>query len=231
LKEAGDAPKMVLVDGVYSMGGDLAPLPEIVALSKRYGARLYLDDAHGLGVMGPGGRGTHQHFNVAKDVDVIMGTFSKAFASLGGVIAGNHDTIDFIQHHARSLIFSASMPPANVATVLACLDILEAEPTYPLKVHQVAEKVRTGLRDMGYDCGQSVTPIVPVMVGEQMATIAAWKAFYDHGVYVNPVLPPAVPPSKGLLRTSYMATHTDEHVHSILTAFNEVGLAAGLISS
>jgi 8-amino-7-oxononanoate synthase len=230
LKEAGDSPKMVLIDGVYSMGGDLAPLPEIAALSKRYGARLFVDDAHGLGVMGPGGRGTHLHFNVAKDVDVIMGTFSKAFASLGGVIAGNFDTIDFIQHHARSLIFSASMPPANVATVLACLDILEADPTYPLNVHQVAEKVRTGLRGMGYDCGQSVTPIVPVMIGEQMATIAAWKAFYDHGVYVNPVLPPAVPPSKGLLRTSYMATHTDEHVKTILTAFKQVGLSAGLIA-
>ena len=229
LKETGDKAKMVLIDGVYSMGGDLAPLPEIITLCKQYGARLFVDDAHGIGVMGEGGRGTHFHFNCVDGVDVIMGTFSKSFASLGGVIAGKAEVIDFIQHHARSFIFSASMPPANVATVLACLDVIEGDPTWPHRVHVQSAKVRTGLREMGYDTGGSVTPIVPVMIGEQMATVHAWKAFFEHGIYVNPVVPPAVPPNKGLLRTSYMATHTDAHVAAILKAFKEVGTAQGFI--
>jgi 8-amino-7-oxononanoate synthase len=230
LKENTDAPKMVIVDGVYSMGGDLAPVPEIAGLCKKYGARFFLDDAHGLGVMGDGGRGTHFHFNRVDDVDVVMGTFSKSFASLGGVIAGSREVIDYIQHHARSLIFSASMPPANVATVLACLDVVEADPSYVAQVHKQSAKVRTALRGMGFNCGDSVTPIVPVIIGSEMNTIFAWKAFYEHGVYVNPVLPPGVPPNKSLLRTSYMATHTDEQIERIIKAFKEVGTRIGLIS-
>ncbi len=229
LKETEGAARMVLVDGVYSMGGDLAPLPEMVALCKRYGARLFVDDAHGIGVMGPGGRGTHFHFNCVDDVDLIMGTFSKSFGSLGGVIAGDRDVIDYIMHHARSLIFSASMPPANVASVLACLDIIEEDPSYVQRVHQQSTKVRDGLRGMGFNCGDSVTPIVPVFVGDEMKTIFTWKAMFEHGVYVNPVLPPGVPPSKSLLRTSYMATHTDEHVRKVLEAFNQVGKQMELI--
>ncbi len=230
LKENADAPKMVIVDGVYSMGGDLAPVPEIADLCKKYGARFFVDDAHGLGVMGDGGRGTHFHFNRVDDVDVVMGTFSKSFASLGGVIAGSREVIDYIQHHARSLIFSASMPPANVATVLACLDVVEADPSYVAQVHKQSAKVRTALRGMGFNCGDSVTPIVPVIIGSEMNTIFAWKAFYEHGVYVNPVLPPGVPPNKSLLRTSYMATHTDEQIERIIKAFKEVGTRIGLIS-
>jgi len=230
LKENTDAPKMVIVDGVYSMGGDLAPVPEIADLCKKYGARFFVDDAHGLGVMGDGGRGTHFHFNRVDDVDVVMGTFSKSFASLGGVIAGSREVIDYIQHHARSLIFSASMPPANVATVLACLDVVEADPSYVAQVHKQSAKVRTALRGMGFNCGDSVTPIVPVIIGSEMNTIFAWKAFYEHGVYVNPVLPPGVPPNKSLLRTSYMATHTDEQIERIIKAFKEVGTRIGLIS-
>jgi 8-amino-7-oxononanoate synthase len=229
LKETEGAARMVLIDGVYSMGGDLAPLPELVALCKRYGARLFVDDAHGIGVMGPGGRGTHFHFNCVDDVDLIMGTFSKSFGSLGGVIAGDRDVIDYIMHHARSLIFSASMPPANVASVLACLDIIEEDPTYVRRVHQQSTKVRNGLRAMGYNCGESVTPIVPVFVGDEMKTIFTWKAMFEHGVYVNPVLPPGVPPSKSLLRTSYMATHTDAHVQKVLEGFKDVGAQMGLI--
>ena len=229
--ESPKAGKMVLIDGVYSMGGDLAPLPEIIQLCKQYGARLFVDDAHGIGVMGPGGRGTHFHFNCVNDVDVVMGTFSKSFASLGGVIAGKKDVIDFIQHHARSFIFSASMPPANVATVIECLNIIEEDPDHVKKVHVQSSKVRTALRGMGYDTGASVTPIVPVMIGEQMATIHAWRAFYDHGVYVNPVVPPATPPNKGLLRTSYMATHTDEQIERIIQAFQDVGVSHGLIQA
>lgn len=229
LKETADRRKMVMVDGVYSMGGDLAPLPEIVDLCQRYGARLFVDDAHGLGVMGPGGRGTHFHFNCVEGVDLIMGTFSKSFASLGGVVAGDRDVIDYIQHHARSLIFSASMPPANVATVLACLDIVEEDPSYVERVHAIAARVRDGLRAMGYNCGDSVTPIVPVIIGNEMHTVFMWKALFENGVYTNPVLPPGVPPNKSLLRTSYMATHTDEHVETVLRVFAKVGEETGFL--
>jgi 8-amino-7-oxononanoate synthase len=229
LKDTQGAPSMVIVDGVYSMGGDLAKVPEIIALCKQYGARFFLDDAHGLGVMGPGGRGTAWHFNAIDDVDLVMGTFSKSFASLGGVIAGGKDVIDYIQHHARSFIFSASMPPANVAAVLACLDIIEETPSYVQNVHRQAAKVRTALREMGYNCGESVTPVVPVYTGSEMNTIFAWKSFYDHGIYVNPVVPPGVPPNKSLLRTSYMASHTDEQIERVIKAFYEVGTYIGLI--
>lgn len=229
LKESGETPKMIVVDGVYSMGGDLAPLPQIIELAKEYGARLFVDDAHGLGVMGQGGRGTHVHFGCVDEVDLVMGTFSKSFASLGGVVAGNQDVIDYIQHHARSLIFSASMPPANVATVLACLDVIEEDPSYVGRVHVQAAKVREKLRTLGYDCGQSVTPIVPVFIKNEMHTVFIWKSLYDHGVYTNPVLPPAVPPSKSLLRTSYMATHTDAQIETVLDVFETVGQETGYL--
>ncbi len=231
LQENEDASKMVIIDGVYSMGGDLAPLTEITDLAKKYNARVYLDDAHGIGVMGEGGRGTHFHFNRVNEVDIVMGTFSKSFASLGGVVAGNKDVIEYIQHKARSLIFSASMPPANVATVMACLDIVEADPDYPKQVHRNAAKVRDALRSMGFDCGESVTPVVPVMIGSDMNTVFAWRACFDAGIYVNPVLPPGVPPNKSLLRTSYMATHTDEQLDRVIEAFRIVGTKTGLISS
>lgn len=229
LKQTGDAARLVIVDGVYSMGGDLARLPEIVALCQQYGARLFVDDAHGLGVMGDGGRGTAQHFGVTGQVDLIMGTFSKSFASLGGVIAGEQDVIDFIQHHARSFIFSASMPPASAAAVLACLDIIEADPSYVQQVHRQAAKVRAALRDMGYNCGESVTPIIPVIIGDEMRTVFAWRSFFDYGIYTNPVVPPGVPPNRSLLRTSYMATHTDDQVARIIQGFYEVGVRTGLI--
>ncbi len=229
LKEVGDKPKMVLVDGVYSMGGDLAPLDVITELCQRYGARLFVDDAHGLGVMGEGGRGTHFHFNVVDKVDLVMGTFSKSFASLGGVVAGDKDVIDYIQHHARSLIFSASMPPANVATVLACLDVIEEDPSYVQRVHVQANKAREGLRRLGYNTGDSVTPIVPVIIGNEMHTVFLWQALFNNGVYTNPVLPPGVPPSKSLLRTSYMATHTDEQIEQVLQIFAKVGEETGFL--
>lgn len=229
-EESPKAGVMVIIDGVYSMGGDIAPVPEISKLCKQYGARLFVDDAHGLGVIGEGGRGTCVHLNCVDDADLIMGTFSKSFASLGGVIAGDRDTIDFITHKARSFIFSASMPPANCATVLACLDIIEADPEYPKRVLHVADIIRHGLKDMGYNIGESETPIVPIIIGSEMNTVFAWKAFYDAGLYTNPVLPPGVPPNKSLLRTSYMATHTPEHAERILTIFKDVGAKIGLIS-
>jgi 8-amino-7-oxononanoate synthase len=229
LKDNPDAAKMIIVDGVYSMGGDLAPVPQIVELAKEYGARFFVDDAHGLGVMGKGGRGTAIHFGCANEVDLIMGTFSKSFASLGGVIAGDGEVIEFIKHRARSFIYSASMPPANVATVLACLDVIEHDPSYVARVHKQSGKVRAALRDMGYDVGSSVTPIIPVIIGTEMNCVFSWRAFFDAGLYTNPVLPPACPPNKSLLRTSYMATHTDEQIERIIGLFHDVGIQTGLI--
>ena len=222
LAEHAGRPAMVLVDGVYSMGGDIARLPEIISVARRHGARVFVDDAHGLGVVGPGGRGTAAHFGCTAEVDIMMGTFSKSFASVGGVIAGSDEVIEYVRHNARSLLFSAALPPANVAAALAALDVLEAEPDRPRHAHRHAERVRRELRAMGYDCGASETPIVPVHIGEEFETIGAWKGLIERGVYTNPVVTPAVPPGRGLLRTSYMSTHTDEQVDHVIAAFSDL---------
>jgi 8-amino-7-oxononanoate synthase len=224
-----DAGVLVVVDGVYSMGGDLAPLPELIPVVKKHGARLMVDDAHSLGVMG-GGRGTAAHFDVTPDVDLIMGTFSKSFASLGGFIAGDEDVIHYIQHHARSLIFSASMPASNVAAVMAALDIMETEPARVQRLWQVTERMRSGLKAMGFNMGPSVTPIIPIIVGDRERTLIAWKMAFEAGLYTNPVFAPAVPPDRGLLRTSYMATHTDEQIDRALNILGDVGRQLGLIN-
>jgi 8-amino-7-oxononanoate synthase len=223
-----DAGKLVVVDGVFSMGGDIAPLPEIVPLCQKHGARLMVDDAHSIGVLG-GGRGTAAHFGLVDQVDLAMGTFSKSFASLGGFIAGATDVIHFIQHHARSLIFSASMPPANAAAALAALEVMQEEPERIARVNQIGERMRAEFRRLGFNLGASETPIVPVIIGEDTHTFMAWKALYEGGVYTNPVISPAVPPGSALLRTSYMATHTDEQLDRVLAAFAQVGQALGLI--
>lgn len=228
LQKAGDAAKLVVVDGVFSMGGDIAPLPEIVPLCKRYEARLMVDDAHSVGVLGRG-RGTAAHFGLADEVDLVMGTFSKSFASLGGFIAGNADIVHYIQHHARSLIFSASMPAHCVAPVLAALDVLEDEPELVERLWNVAERMRTGLKTLGFNTGASETPIIPVIIGGDDETFVTWKALYDAGVYTNPVISPAVPKGMALLRTSYMATHTDEQIDRALGIFEQVGRQMGLI--
>lgn len=223
-----EAGKLVIVDGVYSMGGDIAPLPEIVEISKRHGARILLDDAHGIGVLGEG-RGTAAHFGLTDEIDLIMGTFSKSFASIGGFISGNADVVHFIQHHARSLIFSASLPAPNAAAVLAALDIIENEPEYVHRVLDNAEYMRAGLRRLGYDIGASNTAIIPLIIGDDIRTVLAWRALINEGVYTNPVLPPGVPPNKSLLRTSYMATHTREHLDRALEALEIVGENLDLI--
>jgi 8-amino-7-oxononanoate synthase len=220
---------LVVVDGVYSMGGDLAPLPEIVPLVKKYGARLMVDDAHSLGVMGEG-RGTAAHFGLEDDVDLIMGTFSKSFASLGGFIAGTEEVVHYIKHHARSLIFSASMPASNVAAVLAALDIIEDEPQRLARLWAVTERMRSGLAGMGFNMGPSVTPIIPIIVGERERTLIAWKMCFEAGLYTNPVFAPAVPPDRGMLRTSYMATHTDDQIDRALNILGGVGRELGLIA-
>ncbi len=222
------AGKLVVVDGVFSMGGDLAPLPEILPVCRAHGARLMVDDAHAIGVVG-GGRGTAAHFGVNDQVDLIMGTFSKSFASLGGFIAGDDDVVHFIQHHARSLIFSASMSPANTAAALAALHVMEQEPERIDRVNQVAKHMRTEFRQMGFDVGNTVTPIIPIIIGDDMPTIIAWKALYEAGVYTNPVIPPAVPSGSSLLRTSYMATHTDVQLEYVLSTFREVGERLSII--
>jgi len=220
--------RMVIVDGVYSMGGDLAPLPEIIPVCQKFGARLMVDDAHSFGVMG-NGHGTSAHFGVTDQVDLIMGTFSKSFASLGGFIAGDRDTLHYIQHTARSLMFSASMPASNVATVLAALDIMENEPEHCERLWEVTERMRNGLKDMGFNTGPSVTPIIPIIIGEMRETFLAWKMCFEAGLYTNAVVDPAVPPDQGILRTSYMATHTDEQIDQALNILGEVGRELGLI--
>ena len=222
-----DAGRLVVVDGVFSMGGDIAPLPEIVPLCQKYGARLMVDDAHSVGVLG-GGRGTEAHFGLIDQVDLTMGTFSKSFASLGGFIAGAADVIHYIQHHARSLIFSASMPPANTAAVLAALEVMQEEPERIARLNQIGERMRAGLRQLGFDVGASATPIVPVIIGDDMRTFLAWKTLYEAGIYTNPVISPAVPPELALLRTSYMATHTDEQIDRVLAAFAQLSQMMGL---
>jgi 8-amino-7-oxononanoate synthase len=216
-----DAGKLVVVDGVFSMSGELAPLPEMIPICKKYGARLMVDDAHGCGVVGRG-RGTAAHFDVIEDVDLIVGTFSKSFASIGGFVAGDEATIHWIQHLARSLIFSASLPAPNVAAALAALDVMEAEPERVDRVNAIADQMRDGYRDLGLDVGESTTPIVPICVGDSLKAMTFWRALFDAGVYANVAIPPAVPHDGALLRTSYMATHTDEQMKRVLETFAAV---------
>jgi 8-amino-7-oxononanoate synthase len=213
--------KLVIVDGVFSMGGDIAKLPELIPICKKYGARFMSDDAHAIGVLG-GGRGTGHHFGIQQDVDLVMGTFSKSLASVGGFIAGPKEAVHFIQMFARPFMFSASLPPSNVATVLACLDVLEAEPERVERVNTIAARVRAELRAMGYNIGETETPIVPIIIGDMMKALEAWKIFFEAGIYLNVALPPSVPPELSLLRTSYMATHTDEQVDRVLEVFKKV---------
>ncbi|MHB0877146.1 MAG: aminotransferase class I/II-fold pyridoxal phosphate-dependent enzyme [Anaerolineae bacterium] len=222
------AGRLVVVDGVYSMGGDIAPLPEIIDVCKRHEARLMVDDAHAIGVIGEG-KGTAAHFGVTDQVDLIMGTFSKSFASLGGFIAGSDTIIHYIQHFARSFIFSASATPAAVAAARAALEIMKAEPERRVRLMAIASRMRDEYRKMGYNIGGSETPIIPIYIGEEDMTLGLWKTLFDNGVYTNPVLPPGVPPGKALLRTSYMATHTDEQLDRVLQTFYTVGKGLGVI--
>jgi 8-amino-7-oxononanoate synthase len=224
-----DQGKLVVVDGVFSMAGDIAPLPEIIALCKKYDAQLMVDDAHSTGVLGENGRGTAAHFGVTEGVDLIMSTFSKSFASLGGFIAGDEPVIHYIQHHARSLMFSASMPAANVAACLAALEVMRTEPERPKRLMAIADKMRQGYQQLGYNIGDSETPVIPIIIGDDMPTFMMWRALFDAGVYTNAVVPPGVPPNKSLLRTSYMATHTDEQMDRVLLLFEQVGKGVGII--
>ncbi len=221
--------KLVIVDGVYSMTGEIAPLPEIIKICKKYNARFMVDDAHAIGVLGEYGRGTTNHFKVQNDVDLIMGTFSKSFASLGGFIAGDEDVIFYIQHVARSFIFSAAISPPNLASALKALEIMQEEPERIENLRRISEKWRNGLRLLGFDIGNTQTPIVPVYIRDKWKTVYMWKELLEEGIYVNPVVPPGVPPGSSLLRTSCMATHTDEHIERGLEIFKKVGKKLGVI--
>jgi 8-amino-7-oxononanoate synthase len=222
------AGRLVVVDGVFSMGGDIAPLPQIAEVCKRYGARLMVDDAHSLGVLG-GGRGTAAHYGMTDQVDLIMGTFSKSFASLGGFIAGDAQVISYIQHFARSFIFSASIPPAQAAAAQAALEVMETDSAMYDRLWANTKKMREGLQALGFDTGPSVTPIIPLMVGDDERVLMFWKLVFDAGAFVNCVLSPAVPQGLQLIRTSYMATHTDEQLDRALAILGVAGQAVGLI--
>jgi len=228
LQQNAEKPKLVVVDGIFSMGGEIAPLPQIVPLCEKYGARLMVDDAHSLGVLADG-RGTAEYYGLTDRVDLIMGTFSKSFASLGGVILGDAEMIDYIKHNARALIFSASMPPACVAAVLAALRVLQAEPERATRVLEIGTRMRRGFQKLGFRTGDSDTPIVPVIIGDDQKTFDLWRALFEAGIYVNPVIPPAVAPNQSLLRTSYMATHTDEQLGRVLETFERVGKSLDII--
>ncbi len=223
-----DAGKLLVVDGLFSMEGDIAPLPEIVPLCKEYGVRIMVDDAHAVGVLG-GGRGTAAHFGLTDEIDLIMGTFSKSFASIGGYLAGDEDIIHYVKHHARSLIFSASIPAPNAAAALAAINIMRQEPERIERVNQIGQTMRREYKKLGFDIGNSESPIIPIIIGDYLLTLKTWRQLFDNGVFVNAIVGPATPPGRQLLRTSYMATHTEEQLDQVLTIFEKVGKKLGLI--
>lgn len=225
---APDSGKLVVVDGVFSMEGDLAPLPEIVRLSKQHGARLMLDDAHGIGVLGTCGRGTAEHFGVEAGVDLVMGTFSKSLAAIGGFVAGDAVVIDFIKHNARTEIFSAAPPPASIAAAAKALEIVEREPERRKQLWETTAYMKRELRALGFDTGDSESPVIPIVVGDDLLTFKMVHRLHEEGVFVNCVISPAVPVGRAMIRTSYMATHTREHLDRALDALGRVGRELGL---
>lgn len=220
---------LVVTDGVFSMEGDLANLPGLVALKQKYPIRIMVDDAHGTGVMGPYGRGTAEHFGVEPDIDLVMGTFSKAFGSLGGFIAGDETVIEYIKHTSRELIFSASMPPPCVATVLAALDVMEHEPEHHARLWDNTRRLQKGFRDLGFNIGRTESPVVPVILGDFELVMTFWKELFAAGIFVNPIVPPGIPEEFSLLRTSTMASHTPEMIDTCLDRFAAAGKKFGVI--
>ncbi len=221
---------LIVVDGVYSMEGDLANLPEIAELKRRYGARLLVDDAHALGVLGERGRGTAEHFGLEGEVDLITATFSKSLASVGGFLAGEAKVVRYVQHTARPFLFSASLPPASVAAALQALEIVEREPERRRRVQANADRMRAGLQRLGFDTGQSQTPIIPIVIGPEMVMGFFWRRLLDGGVYTNAITTPAVPAGRALIRTSCTAAHTPDQIDEALAVIARVGRAQGLIS-
>jgi len=220
---------MIIVDGVYSMEGDIANIPELVRVAQQHGAALAVDDAHSVGVLGPRGDGTAAHFGMVDEVDVIVGTFSKSLASIGGFVAGTENVIHYLKHHSRPLIFTAALPPANTAGVLAALDIMIAEPERRRSLWENTRRFQEGCRSLGFDIGNTQTPIVPILIGTLENTFMFWRKLYDAGVFTNPVVPPAVPPDQCRLRASLMATHKPEQIDFVLDAFARLGKEMGVI--
>jgi 8-amino-7-oxononanoate synthase len=220
---------MVIVDGVYSMEGDIADLPALLKLTQKHGAALAVDDAHSVGVLGSKGDGTAAHFGVVDEVDLIVGTFSKSLASIGGFAAGSESVIHFLKHHSRPLIFTAALPPANTAGVLAALHVMQREPERREQLWANTRRLQNGLRAVGFDIGPTETPIVPVLIGPLEKTFMFWRQLFDAGVFTNPVVPPAVPPSQCRLRTSLMATHTPDQIDRAIEIFARLGKELGVI--
>jgi 8-amino-7-oxononanoate synthase len=221
--------KLIVVDGIFSMEGDITPLPEVVAVAKKYGARVMVDDAHAVGVLGEGGRGTAEHFHMEDEVDVIMGTYSKSLAAIGGFIVASREVANYVKYLARSLIFSASLAPPLVAAVSAALDIIQNEPERRVRLWHNTHKMLKGFKELGFNTGSSNTPIIPIIIGDQTKTFKMCGLLQEYGVFVNPTVSPAVPPGRELLRTSYMATHTEEQLDRILDAFGRAGRQLGVI--
>ena len=221
--------KLIVTDGVFSMEGDIAPLPALGDLARRYGARLYLDEAHALGVIGATGRGTQEHHACYDAADLVMCTFSKSFGAVGGFVAGEAAVVDHIKHHARSLIFSASMPPATIAAVSTALRIIREEPHHVQRLQQIGARMIREYQQLGFNVGHSETPIVPLIIGNDELTFLFHRALMQHGVYANPVVSPAVPPGGALIRTSYMAIHSDDELDRALEVCATQARALGII--
>lgn len=231
LQKDADKPggRMIVTDGVFSMTGHIADLPGIVALAKRYGARVVVDDAHATGVLGATGRGTAEHFGLEREVDLILGTFSKSFASVGGFVTGPRAVVNFIKHKARPFIFTAALPAMQMAAALAALEIMDAEPEHRAQLWENVTVLRTGMNALGFDTFGSQTPIVPVLIGDDELTMAVWKGLWEEGIFTTPALPPSVPVGHAIIRTSVNANHTPEQLDKLLTAFGRVGKHFGVI--
>jgi len=229
LQKSGHTSTMIIVDGVYSMEGDIADVPGLLRVARKFGAALALDDAHAIGVLGPKGDGTAAHFGLVEEVDIIAGTFSKSLASIGGFVAASASVINYLRHHARPLIFTASLPPANTAGVLAALEVLRSDDERRARLWHNTRRLADGFKQLGFDIGPSETPIVPILIGPLDRTLVMWRKCFDAGVFTNPVVPPAVPPSQCRLRTSLMATHTDEQIDFALETIGRIGRDLGVI--
>jgi 8-amino-7-oxononanoate synthase len=226
-----DAPKAIVADGVFSMEGYIIKLPRMVEVAKKYNARVMIDDAHSVGVLGATGAGTAEHFGLGKEVDITMGTFSKSFASIGGFVVGDAPVMEYVKHFSRTMIFSASIPPASAATVMAVLQIMKDEPERRERLWQITRKMHKGLTDLGFHIGTTETPIVPVHMGEMIECFTFWKMLTEAGIFANAIIPPAVAPGQSLIRTSYTANHTDAQLDRVLTTFEKIGKKTGMISA
>ncbi len=224
-----EAGKLIVTDGVFSVTGEIVNLPPLLEIAKKYNARVLVDDAHAIGVIGPGGKGTAHYWNKLEETDLTMGTFSKTFASLGGFVCGPERVINYLKHHSPAIIFSASPTPASCASALAALDILEQEPELVERLRKNSDKMRKGFKELGFRIVENESAIVPVIIGDVELSFLFWRKLFDNGVFVNAFIPPGVPPNMSMMRTSYMATHEDEHLERILEVFKKVGRELGLI--